>query len=49
MCLICKDFELGKLTLNEAYRNLKEVYDDEDEHSVDVWMMLLDAELKDGV
>ena len=47
MCLICKDWELGKLTIEEAYRNLKEVYDEkENPHSIEVWIKLAQSELE---
>jgi len=29
MCIICKDWEKGKLTLDEAWRNLSEIAWDE--------------------
>jgi len=46
MCLICVDFEKGKLTIEEAYNNLKEVFNEEDKHTQEVWEMLIEAELK---
>lgn len=47
MCLICADFEKGKLTIDEAYTNLKETYDESDGHSNEVWRKLLAYELGD--
>lgn len=44
MCRICADWELGKLTLPEAYLNLQEVWDEEDPHHVDVWVKLIKSE-----
>lgn len=44
MCKICVDYQKGSLTLPEAYKNLKEVYNEEDGHSIDVWLMLIEAE-----
>jgi len=43
-CAICKDFQLGKLSLQEAYNNLREVYNEENEHTMEVWIMLIEAE-----
>ena len=48
MCRICVDFELGKLTIPEAYKNLRETYDEADEHSNEVWLKLLEAEVEGG-
>ena len=46
MCMVCRDFELGKLTLPEAYRNLREVWDEKNNpHCMDVWIKLVNAEL----
>ena len=45
MCLICVEFNKGKLSIREAYSNLLEMYSEEDEHSKDVWVMLVEAEL----
>lgn len=45
MCLICVEFNKGKLSIREAYTNLTEVYSEEDEHTKDVWRMLVEAEL----
>lgn len=45
MCKICVDFKKGSLTRQEAYQNLQEVYNDKDEHSKDIWIMLLEDEL----
>lgn len=45
MCLICKDYELKKLTRKEALTNLTEVYDEEDKHHNEVWMKLVEDEL----
>lgn len=44
MCQICVDFELNKLTLSEAYNNLREVYNESDGHSIEVWLKLIKAE-----
>lgn len=44
MCLICKDFALGKLTIPEAYRNLRETYSETDKYSNEVWLKLIEAE-----
>lgn len=46
MCRICAEFEMGKLTIPEAYRNLKETYNEDDEHSNEVWLKLLEAEME---
>lgn len=48
MCMICVDFNLGKLTIDEAYRNLKEVFKDEDEHTLEVWLKLVEKEMESG-
>lgn len=45
MCRICADFEIGKLTIPEAYTNLKEVFTEEDRHAIEVWIKLIKAEL----
>jgi len=46
MCLICTDYIKGSLTIKEAFGNLKEVYNEDDKHSNEVWIMLLKAELE---
>jgi len=41
MCLICVEFEKGKLTLKEAYRNLGEMRESlSDEHAAEVENLL---------
>lgn len=47
MCQICADYEMKKLTLAEAYKNLQEVYDEEDGHSVEVWLKLLQDDINE--
>ena len=42
MCIICVDFQKGLLTLEEAWKNLKEA-NYEDDHASDVLQMLYDA------
>lgn len=44
MCAVCYDFQRGRITIKEAYKNLEEIYEEEDEHSNEVWIMLLKAE-----
>ena len=44
MCRICVDFELGKLTLEEAYRNFREIYNENDDHALELWVKLIEAE-----
>lgn len=46
MCRICVDFELKKLSIKEAYSNLREVYRDDDEHCNEVWLKLMEAEME---
>tara|TARA_Y100000310_G_C20689369_1_gene821199 strand:+ start:764 stop:934 length:171 start_codon:yes stop_codon:yes gene_type:complete len=45
MCLICKDLNLDKLTVDEAWKNLFEMGNIlEIEHYVEVYCMLIDKE-----
>jgi hypothetical protein len=44
MCLICVEFNSGKLTLEEAWRNLGEMLETmEEDHRDDVFTLLYDA------
>ncbi len=45
ICLICKDWMLGNLTIKEAFNNLRENFDENNRHDVDLWIKLLKAEL----
>jgi hypothetical protein len=41
MCIICVDYELGKLTFSEALRNLNEMIGEVgEEHAVDVFVKI---------
>lgn len=46
MCLICAEWDAKRLTIDEAYKNLRETYDESDGHSVEVWLKLLNAEIE---
>ena len=41
MCLICTEYQKGKLTVNEAWNNLREMQDTLDPEHVDVILTLL--------
>jgi hypothetical protein len=45
--MICVDFELGKMSVAEAYTNLREIYEDDDEHHAEVWLKLIEMEMSD--
>lgn len=50
MCVVCKDWELGKLTAKEAFRNLGELINstedrEERRHLFDLSNQLLDEEV----
>jgi len=44
MCLICTEFQAGRLRIDEARKNLNEMGEQLLEHKVEVEKMLLDAE-----
>jgi len=46
MCIICVEWQRGKLTLQEAKRNLSEMVDLDPEHVQEV-LSLLDSEEED--
>lgn len=46
MCKICIDYKLKALTLEEAWNNLRETFNEDDEHSMQVWLNLLEEEKK---
>ena len=41
MCLICTEYQKGKLTVSEAWRNLQEMQDTLDPEHVDVILTML--------
>ena len=41
MCLICTEYQKGKLTVNEAWNNLREMQDTLDPEHVDVILTML--------
>ena len=41
MCLICTEYQKGKLTVNEAWNNLREMQDTLDPEHVDVVLAML--------
>lgn len=50
MCIVCKDWELGKLTNKEAFRNLGEMIasaeeEGEKNHLIETYEKILDKEL----
>lgn len=51
MCIICKDWELGKLTSKEAFKNLGEMMEaakndaEESKHLFEVYEKILDKEV----
>ena len=49
MCLICVEFEMSRLTITEARRNLAEMKDVlEKEHVEEIERLLLEKELEQG-
>lgn len=44
--MICMDYEKGKLTWNEAFKNLTEVFNEEDPHIIKVWEKLLKDQME---
>ena len=52
MCVVCKEWELGKLTSKEALKNLGEMIntskDKEKEHYFEASSKILDKEVKSG-
>lgn len=45
MCRICVDYQLGKITFEEAWNNSYELQDKE--HMQDVWVMLINDMIMD--
>jgi len=44
MCLVCVEFNAGRLTLNEAWRNLREMYETlDDDHREEALSLLYSA------
>jgi len=46
--MICVDFKEEKITIDEAWLNFKETFDEEDPHCHEVWKMLADNSDKDA-
>lgn len=44
MCLICVEWQLGKLTFDEAFRNLNEIKEEDPEHYDEVVALLLEED-----
>lgn len=44
MCQICKDFELQKMSSQEALHNLQEIWNEEDPHHIDLWIKIIKKE-----
>jgi len=51
MCNVCKDWEIGKLTNKEAWRNLEEMVGDNlsqmDEHSLELANKIVDKMIEE--
>lgn len=46
MCMLCVEYEKGKLTWQEAFNNLRESFNEEDPHSLEIWEKLIIDEMK---